>query len=141
MALTNSAQFPQPAAINQQAWKITTAMDGMFFECGAPGPGSTGTWTFQFAPDGGFNGSITVMARVAGQAGVLDGVPLEAIPYFARYLNGQIVGISGVLPGVYTTAQISGSTIAELSSGDLSLGFFVSIDAGTATMYLRDSET
>ncbi len=81
------------------------------------------------------------MARIAGPAGVADGVPLEAIPYFARYLNGQIVGLSGVLPGVYTTAQISGSTIAELSSGDLSLGFFVSIDAGTATMYLRNSET
>lgn len=133
-------QYPQPLSAGQ-AWRITAQLDGQFFEVGPPGASSTGTWTFQFVPDpSGFDGALTVMGRASNTASTIEGAPLVAIAYFARYLNGVIQGTTGVLPGAYTTDAITGSTLAELTSGALSLGFLVGVNSGGGTMYFADQE-
>lgn len=135
--MANNAQIPQPLAANQQTLLIDGSRNGVSFECGPAGGGSTGTWTFQWVPDVTFDGSLTVMGRVAGPAATADGVPQVPVPYRAAYINGAVTGS----PESYTNVPIVGTSLFFMDTAQLSPGFLVTCNAGFGKLYLLDAGT
>lgn len=138
--ITYNAQ-PATRGLNQQVIIIDADWNGVFGECGDPGGGKSGIWTFQWVPDASFDGELTVVARIAGPAGEKDGVPQLPVPYFARFLNGEIVGTSGVLPGIYSLDPITGTSLFELEGGALAGGILFAVRAGFGKLYVSGVET
>lgn len=135
--MANNAQIPQPLAANQQTLPINPTQNGVFFECGPAGGGSTGVWTFMWVPDITFDGSLTVMARIAGPAAVADGVVQVPVPYRAAYLNGAPTGS----PESYANTTITGTSLFFMDTAQLSAGFLVVCAAGFGKLYLLDAGT
>ena len=134
-SFANNPQIPAPFPLNQRALKITTAVNGMFGECGSAGVGSSGVWAFMWVPDNSFVGSLIVMGRIAGNDAANDGVPLVQIPYRADYLNSGPTGS----PLSYVTTTITGTSLFYVDTSAKSAGLVIECTQGFGTLYTHDT--
>ena len=108
---------------------ITDADHGTFLLLSDTGQDLAGMWCLQFVPDPGFNGSLSVQARIQGQQAYEDAVGLAPVPYRAAILNGVIDDYS------LKSALITGSSLFYVPASGLAVALGVSIVAGSGVLY------
>ena len=119
-------QYIKP--ISNRLYLITPDDHGQILELGPGGNNQwTGTFILQFSPDSRWNGSLIVMAKVSGQAGLDANIPFVPVPYRRVSLNNAasdyaITADTLVLP--------LGGKIQVPASGD-SIGLLVACTTGS----------
>lgn len=108
---------------------ITPADHGDTLEMGPAGTSGTGgLMAIQFIPDGAWNGSSTLLARVLGQAAQAAGAPFMPLSYRRVTVNNVASDYAIV------SDPITGATTIYAPSNGLSLGLLISCSAGSCTV-------